>query len=134
LTGLDFKLPTESQWEYAARGGNKSRGNKYSGSNTLSEVGWYEGNSGGRTHPIGQKRANELGLYDMSGNVYEWCSDWYGGYNSSSETDPIGPGSGSLRVIRGGSCNFGAGICRVSYRGSFVPGDRLNYLGLRLAF
>ncbi len=149
LTGLDFKLPTEAQWEYAARGGNKSQGTKYSGSNTLSEVGWSWENSGEEilggewknekviknnccTHPVGQKRPNELGLYDMSGNVWEWCSDRYGGYNSSSETDPMGPGSGSRRVTRGGCWSDVAGLCRVSYRGVIGPGSRATDLGLRL--
>ena len=132
LTGLDFKLPTEAQWEYAARGGSKGQGNKYSGSNTLSEVGWYKGNSGGKTCPVGQKQANELGLYDMSGNVWEWCSDRYGDYNSRSETNPIGPVSGSLRVARGGGWADVAGICRVSFRDVNAPGYRGSNLGLRL--
>ena len=132
LTGLDFKLPTEAQWEYAARGGSKSQGTKYSGSNTLSEVGWFGENSGRKTHPIGQKQANELGLYDMSGNVWECCSDWYGGYSSSSEADPIGPGSGSYRVNRGGSWYGEAWLCRVSRRSAFDPGYRDSNLGLRL--
>ena len=134
LTGLDFKLPTESQWEYAARGGSKSQGNKYSGSNTLSEVGWFRENSGGKTHPIGQKQANELGLYDMSGNVWEWCSDWYGGYNSSSETDPIGSWSGSSRVFRGGGWNDGSRNCRTSFRNRNTPTNCYSDLGLRLVF
>ena len=132
LTGLNFKLPTEAQWEYAARGGNKSQGYKYCGSNTLSEVGWYDENSG--SHPIGQKQANELGLYDMSGNVWEWCSDWYGNYSSTSQTDPTGPRYGSCRVRRGGSWGLGAGYCRVSDRSDYIPGRCGNNLGLRLAF
>ena len=102
LTGRNFRLPTEAEWEYAARGGNRSRGYKYSGSNNPSDVSWDIDNSGDKTHPVGSKRPNELGLYDMSGNVYEWCSDWYGTYSSSSQTNPTGPSSGWGRVKRGG--------------------------------
>ena len=131
-TGLNFRLPTEAEWEYAARGGQKSRGYKYSGSTYgLGSVAWYEGNSGNRTHPVGQKQANELGLYDMSGNVYEWCYDWYGRYSSSSQRNPSGPASGALRVLRGGSYSFSARHCRVSFRSGVVPGIRTD-LGLRL--
>ena len=131
-TGLNFRLPTEAEWEYAARGGQKSRGYKYSGSTyDLGSVAWYEGNRGNRTHPVGQKQANELGLYDMSGNVYEWCYDWYGRYSSSSQRNPSGPASGAFRVLRGGSYIFSAGCCRVSSRFSRDPGAR-SYDGLRL--
>ena len=133
LTGLQFSLPTEAQWEYAARGGRNSRGYKYSGSNDIGSVAWYTDNSGGETHPVGMKQANELGLYDMSGNVYEWCSDWYGSYSSNSQTNPTGAASGSYRVSRGGSYYFGAGYCRVSDRNVITPGYRINFLGLRLA-
>lgn len=101
--GFRFVLPTEAQWEFAARGGTKSRGTDYSGSNSLDEVAWYNGNSDSNTHPVKEKKANELGLYDMSGNVWEWCSDWYGDYPSGSVTDPTGPASGGFRVSRGGS-------------------------------
>lgn len=97
-TGRNFRLPTEAEWEFAARGGNYSRHYKYSGSNYIGDVAWYDDNSGNRTHPVGTKQANELGLYDMSGNVYEWCSDWYGSYSSYSQNDPTGPNSGSTRV------------------------------------
>lgn len=131
-TGRNFRLPTEAEWEFAARGGNYSRHYKYSGSNYISDVAWYDGNSGNRTHPIGTKQANELGLYDMSGNVYEWCSDWYGSYSSYSQNDPTGPNSGSHRVNRGGSWNFFARICRSSFRSCDSPGYRCYYLGLRL--
>lgn len=131
-TGRNFRLPTEAEWEFAARGGNYSRHYKYSGSNYISDVAWYDGNSGNRTHPIGTKQANELGLYDMSGNVYEWCSDWYGSYSSYSQNDPTGPNSGSRRVLRGGSWDYIASFCRSSFRGYFTPGFRLNFLGLRL--
>ena len=111
-TGRNFRLPTEAEWEFAARGGNYSRHYKYSGSNYISDVGWYDDNSGNRTHPVGTKQANELGLYDMSGNVWEWCSDWYGSYSFYSQNDPTGPNSGSYRVNRGGGWNFYAWLCR----------------------
>ena len=133
LTGLNFSLPTEAQWEYAARGGRNSRGYTYSGSNDIGSVAWYEDNSGNETHPVGMKQANELGLYDMSGNVWEWCSDWYGSYSSSSQTNPTGAASGSYRVNRGGSYYREAWYCRVSDRLSFEPDIRLSNLGLRLA-
>ena len=132
-TGLNFRLPTEAEWEYAARGGQKSRGYKYSGSTyDLGSVAWYEGNSGNRTHPVGQKQANELGLYDMSGNVYEWCYDWYGRYSSSSQRNPSGPASGARRVLRGGCYCNGARFCRVSIRVIGDPGYRSYFYGLRL--
>lgn len=132
-TGLSFRLPTEAEWEYAARGGNKSRGYKYSGRNNLSKVAWYTDNSGSTTHDVKTKQANELGLYDMSGNVWEWCQDWKGGYSSSAQTNPTGPSSGSYRVYRGGSWDAGAWDCRVSYRFSYTPDLRGINLGLRLA-
>jgi formylglycine-generating enzyme required for sulfatase activity len=126
LTGENFRLPTESEWEYAARGGNKSRGYKYSGSNSIGEVAWYYGNSGSKTHPVATKSPNELGIYDMSGNVWEWTSDiWCGDYNSSR--------SGSYRVDRGGGWSFDARYCRVSSRNDRDPSYTINYLGLRLA-
>ena len=133
ITGLDFRLPTEAEWEYAARGGNKSKGYKYSGSNDIGSVAWYDGNSSFKTHAVATKSPNELGLYDMSGNVLEWCSDWYGSYSSSSQTNPKGPSKGSNRVFRGGSWCFSAGGCRVSSRYNYLPGIRLDSLGLRLA-
>ena len=133
LTGKRFRLPTEAEWEYAARGGNRSRGYKYSGSNDLGDVAWYIDNSGDTTHPVGQKSPNELGLYDMSGDVYEWCQDWYGSYNSESQTNPTGPSSGSSRVARGGCFGYGAQHCRVSYRLGDVPACRDCASGLRLA-
>ena len=131
-TGKTFRLPTEAEWEYAARGGNKSQGYKYSGSNDLDEVAWYYNNSGSQTHDVATKRPNELGLYDMSGNVWEWCSDWYGDYNSASQTNPTGPSSGTYRVLRGGSWNYNVRLCRVSYRSYLNPANRINYCGLRL--
>ena len=133
-TGLTFRLPTEAEWEYAARGGRKRRGYKYSGSNSIGDVAWYIDNSGYETHPVGRKSPNELGLYDMSGNVYEWCNDWYGSYYNSSQTNPIGPYSGFYRVLRGGCCSFlDEWFCRVSCRGhSYDPGGRFSNVGLRL--
>ena len=123
-TGKKFRLPTEAEWEYAARGGKQSKGYKYSGSNKLNNVAWYDSNSDNMTHPVGQKRPNELGIYDMSGNVYEWCQDWYGDYSNSPQTNPTGPSSGSHHVRRGGDWFGGAWGCRVSHRifdGPIVP-------------
>ncbi|MDD6832809.1 MAG: SUMF1/EgtB/PvdO family nonheme iron enzyme [bacterium] len=132
ITGKNFRFPTEAEWEFAARGGNNSRGYKYSGSNTLSNVAWYKDNSSSTTHPVASKAPNELGIYDMSGNVYEWCSDWYGDYSSSSQYNPTGPNSGSYRVIRGG-CWYVDAHCRVSYRYGSSPSGCDCILGLRLA-
>lgn len=133
LTGKNFRLPTEAEWEYAARGGRKSNGYKYSGSNTLGNVAWYTDNSGSQTHSVKAKQANELGLYDMSGNVWERCQDWFGSYSSGSQTNPTGPTTGSFRVFRGGGWDDDAGSCRVSYRDYYAPGYRDSGLGLRLA-
>ena len=132
-TGKNFCLPTEAQWEYAARGGNKSRGYKYAGSNTIGDVAWYYDNSSSSTHPVGTKLPNELGLYDMSGNVWEWCSDWDGDYSTSSQTNPMGPSTGSDRVLRGGCWYNGAHYCRVAYRYSSNPDRRIFNSGFRLA-
>ena len=132
LTGRTFRLPTEAEWEYAARGGKKSRHYKYSGSDNIDDVAWYDGNSGDKTHAVGAKTANELGICDMTGNVWEWCSDWYGNYSAGAQTNPQGPSSGSGRVLRGGSWDHNAGCCRVSNRDYFDPGYSYYYGGLRL--
>ena len=132
LTGQNFRLPTEAEWEFAARDGNSSRGYKYSGSNNVDNVAWYSGNSGYTTHNVGTKSPNELGVYDMSGNVCEWCSDWYGEYSSASQTNPKGPGSGSNRVDRGGSWSNIARNSRVSIRYYSTPDNRYANLGFRL--
>ena len=139
LTGKEFRLPTEAEWEYAARGGKYSKDYvyKYSGSNNADEVAWYDDNSGrtnsGRTYPVKTKKANKLGLYDMSGNVWEWCNDWWGCYQSNSQTNPTGPSEGESRVLRGGGwCYFDMGV-RVSRRDYLTPGYRHIIIGLRLA-
>lgn len=129
------RLPTEAEWEYAARGGNKSLRYTYSGSNNIDEVAWYDGNAGGRTHPVGGKRPNELGIYDMSGNVWEWCSDWYDKdyYNSSPERNPQGPNSGTFRVLRGGSWGFRPSNVRAAIRDGDYPAGRRSDIGFRCA-
>ena len=133
-TGKNYRLPTETEREYAAKGGNKSKGYTYSGSNSLGDVAWYSDNSGSKTHPAGQKQPNELGLYDMSGNVWEWCSDWYGSdyYQSSPSSNPKGASSGSYRVYRGGSLTDVARASRTAYRIKYYPDYRYNVLGFRL--
>ena len=133
LTGKSFRLPTEAEWEYAARGGSKSRKTKYSGGSDIGSVAWYSGNSGSKTHPVKGKSPNELGLYDMNGNVYEWCEDWYGSYGSSAQSNPKGSSTGSSRVNRGGSWNDYVRYCRVSIRSNSTPDSRSDNHGLRLA-
>lgn len=106
LTGLKFQMPTEAEWEYAAMGGNRSRGYIYAGSNNLDEVAWYSENSGNYYQPVATKKPNELNLYDMSGNAYEWVSDWFAPYSSSPQTNPTGPRRGKVHMIRGGAAIY----------------------------
>ena len=135
LTGQQFRLPTEAEWEFAARGGNNSQGYKYAGSNTIDDVAWYTSNSSSSTHDVATKQPNELGVYDMSGNVWEWCQDWYSSsyYSSSIINNPTGPTSGSYRVLRGGGWSGTVRDCRVAYRGGIAPSNSYYSLGLRLA-
>lgn len=133
LHGKSFRLPTEAEWEFAARGGNKSCGYQYSGSDDLDKVACYSGNSGRETCDVASFAPNELGIYDMSGNVWEWCYDWYGSYNHSAQTDPKGPLSRALRVFRGGSWHDVVGGYRLSCRCCNGPGISFSFLGLRLA-
>ncbi len=132
LTGKSYRLPTEAEWEYVARGGQRSRGTIYSGSTDIGSVGWYNGNSGGITHPVGQKIPNELGIYDISGNVWEWCADWYSNYASSFKYNPCGPTSGLYRVLRGGSWFDDPLNCRVSERYRGISDLRDSHIGFRL--
>ena len=132
MTGRHFRLPTEAEWEFAARGGKKATNAKYSGSSSIANVAWYTGNSDGQTHPVGKMRPNELGIYDMSGNVWEWCQDWCGNYSSASQTDPQGPYSGSYRALRGGGWNSRERNCRVSTRLKCDPEFRNDNMGFRL--
>jgi formylglycine-generating enzyme required for sulfatase activity len=135
IPGKKFRLPTEAEWEYAARGGLEGikDGFTYAGSNNIETVAWYDKNSGSKTHSVGQKKANELGLYDMSGNVWEWCNDWYGDYSSEAQTNPTGPTEGSGRVRRGGSWRYTSAGARVARRDNWLPGSRGSNLGFRLA-
>ena len=132
ITGKTFRLPTEAEWEYAARGGNKSRGYQYSGSNNLSDVAWYKDNGGSKTHAVGTKQPNELGIYDMSGNVCELCQDKYGKYNSSWQVNPTGANRSYSSVYRGGSWHDNARGCRSSCRDFASPRGRYYIIGLRL--
>lgn len=132
LTGKTFRFPTEAEWEFAARGGKNNNGYKYSGSSTVGSVAWYSSNASNKAHPVAQKTSNELNVYDMSGNVWEWCSDWYGNYSMSSQTDPTGATSGPGRVIRGGAYNDAATECRVSVRSNASATSSFTTLGLRL--
>jgi surface protein len=141
LTGQQFRLPTEAEWEFAARGGNSSKGYTYAGSNTIGDVAWYWDNipsqssdtAGYGAQPVGTKQANELGLYDMSGNVSEWCQDWYGSYSSEAQTNPTGPDTGTYPVVRYGSWKHYATFCTVAYRNYDAPKHRFFLTGFRLA-
>lgn len=133
ITGQRFRLPTEAEWEYAARGGNMSRGWKYAGSNEIDDVAWYQDNAAGGTHVVATLQCNELGLFDMSGNVWEWCQDVYGPYPTSPQVNPTGPAAGTYRVYRGGGWNSSPRSCRVSYRFDRSPSATYNNQGLRLA-
>lgn len=128
-----YRLPTEAEWEYAARGGASSTNTIFSGSNSIDSVAHYKFNSGNKTHDVGIKKPNQLGIHDMSGNVLEWCWDWYGNYSSSSQTDPKGPPSGTLHSIRGGSWYFDVEYCRVAYRFGSMSNVKDNTRGFRVA-
>ncbi len=132
-----YRLPTEAEWENAASGGHQALRApsrfRYAGSDTIEEVAWHQGNSGNKTSEVGTKGSNELGLYDMSGNVWEWCHDWYGAYSSETKTNPIGPSEGTQRVIRGGAWNHAAHTCRVAFRTSNSPNTGVISLGFRIA-
>lgn len=133
-SGKTYRLPTEAEWEYAARGGNKSNSYTFSGANDLLGVGWNKENSNGQMHECGQKQANELGIYDMTGNVWEWCKDWYDKfyYTDSPIENPQGPPTGTYKVYRGGSWNDPTKFCKVSYRSGNAPGKRYSTLGFRI--
>ncbi len=134
LTGKNYRLPTEAEWEYASKGGNRSKGYIYSGSNDINSVAWFKDNSGGNTHVSGGKEANELGIYDMSGNVWEWCFDWYDRYNSYSQTNPTGSSDSSnlLRVLRGGSFDYSNISSSCAFRNGFGPNGKGEMFGFRL--
>ena len=131
-SGYVYRLPTEAEWEFAAKGGNMSKGYEYSGSNSINSVAWYRENSGEIPHSVGQKSSNELGLYDMSGNVEEWCQDWYGDYSFGFQIDPTGASSGSKRVTRGGSCCYPDYFCLLTDRTYHSPGDSSGLVGFRV--
>jgi formylglycine-generating enzyme required for sulfatase activity len=128
-----YRLPTEAEWEYAARAGTKSAYSFGDETRPLGQYAWYQGNSGRQTHPVGQKQPNPWGLYDMHGNVWEWVQDWHGDYPKSAVTDPSGPSSGVYRVLRGGSWDDSARNLRSAYRFSYSPDDRFEFYGFRLA-
>jgi formylglycine-generating enzyme required for sulfatase activity len=131
-TGKKYRLPTEAEWEFAARGGTQSQGYKYSGGNVLDNVAWNINNATGKTHPVGGKQSNEIGIYDMSGNVSEWCGDWFAYYTNTIQTNPTGPSEGQYRVVRNGSWYSAAKTCRMVYRDKYAVNAHYNYLGFRL--
>jgi formylglycine-generating enzyme required for sulfatase activity len=134
LIATGMRLPSEAEWEYACRAGTTTAfNNGSSDDNTVGNIAWYAGNSGYETHAVGGKAANALGLYDMSGNVWEWVNDWYGAYSSGAQTNPLGPVSGTNRVLRGGSCGQDSYGVRSSYRGNVAPDYTSNYVGFRVA-
>jgi formylglycine-generating enzyme required for sulfatase activity len=131
--GRVYRLPTEAEWEYACRAGSKTAYSFGEGSKSLGDYAWFDGNSNNQTHPVGEKKANAWGLYDMHGNVWEWCSDWYGEYPKGAVSDPVGPREGSYRVIRGGSWNNEAAFCRSAPRYGDLPSVRSLSYGFRVA-
>lgn len=133
ITGLKFRLPTEAEWEYAARGGKKSKRYLYSGSNNVLDVAWYDGNSSNKRHPVGTKQANELGIFDMGGNVSEWCQDLWGQYQNDSQINPLGSSAGTKHVLRGGNYFFDIRICYLSYRMFAESNYKDAFNGFRLA-
>ncbi|MBM3859038.1 MAG: formylglycine-generating enzyme family protein [Verrucomicrobia bacterium] len=132
VPGYTFRLPTEAEWEYACRAGSSSEYCYGDDTGGLGDYAWYSNNSGSKTHTVGEKKPNTWGLYDMHGNVYEWCQDWYGNYSTNAETDPVGPSSGSNRVLRGGSWSRNASTCRSAIRYNFNPSNRFYIYGLRV--
>ena len=128
-----YRLPTEAEWEYACRAGTTTEYSFGDDVSVLGDFAWFDDNSGSQTHPVGQKRPNGWGLYDMHGNVWEWCSDWHGDYAAGAVRDPAGPASGSIRVLRGGCWYDSAGFCRSAFRIRFYPSYRFSNYGFRLA-
>ena len=133
ITGMPFRLPTEAEWEFAARGGNKSQEFRFAGGNIVDSISWGLSNAGFRTHEVKQKQPNELGLYDMTGNVSEWCSDWYAPYNLGTEPNPQGPTTGQEKIMRGSSYSNCLENSYISHRYMAVPTEATNYCGMRLA-
>jgi formylglycine-generating enzyme required for sulfatase activity len=129
LEGKTYRLPTEAEWEFACRAGATG---PYAGDGNLDDIGWYLGNAGSETHPVGSLQPNAWGFYDMQGNVWEWCADWYGPYAAGDATDPTGPASGTTRVLRGGSLDYGPEFARAAFRNWYTPETKLYYIGFRV--